>query len=163
MVVADTSPLLYLLAIRLEWVLPEIFGGIIAPSEVLAELNHPSAPPEARQWLRILPPWVEIRSPVQEEKLGLPGHLGAGERAAIEICVHFGLDTVLMDDRRARNAAMLNGLKVVGTIGVIDAAAERRLIDVGDAVRALQATNFRCAPELLRQLLRRQTDAGDSG
>ena len=43
-VVSDTSPLNYLLLIREEGVLQPLFGRVIVPRAVLAELNHPATP-----------------------------------------------------------------------------------------------------------------------
>jgi predicted nucleic acid-binding protein len=45
------------------------------------------------------------------------------------------------------------GLAVVGTIGILDMAASRRLIDNAAIVARLQATNFRHPPGLLNQLV----------
>jgi predicted nucleic acid-binding protein len=45
------------------------------------------------------------------------------------------------------------GLVVTGTLGVLDRAAERRLVDLTSAVAALRQTNFRIDPSLLDQLL----------
>src|ERR1700722_17568301 len=44
-------------------------------------------------------------------------------------------------------------LAVVGTIGILDLTSRRKLIDIGDAVALLKATNFRYRPSLLDALL----------
>lgn len=49
-VVADTSPLNYLLRI----------GEILIPPEVLAELSDVDVPPEALKWIRVRPAWAQI-------------------------------------------------------------------------------------------------------
>jgi len=49
----------------------------------------------------------------------------------------------------AGNAAMSR----LPGIGVLDRAAERRLIDLESAVTSLRQTNFRADPSLLEQLL----------
>jgi predicted nucleic acid-binding protein len=43
-------------------------------------------------------------------------------------------------------------LNVVGTIGLLDAAAARGLLSLSDALNALERTSFRISPRLLRQL-----------
>jgi len=47
------------------------------------------------------------------------------------------------------------GLTVTGTLGVLELAAERALIDLPAAVGRLQATNFRAAPHVIRAVLER--------
>ena len=49
-VVCDTSPLNYLVLIQHAEVLPSLFGRVIAPPAVMAELQHPGAPTIVRAW-----------------------------------------------------------------------------------------------------------------
>jgi predicted nucleic acid-binding protein len=43
LVVADTSPLNYLTWIELSWILPRLYGTVVIPPEVRAELLSPDA------------------------------------------------------------------------------------------------------------------------
>jgi predicted nucleic acid-binding protein len=43
-VVSDTSPLNYLVLIGADQVLPSLFGQVLTPPEVLAEMQHAKAP-----------------------------------------------------------------------------------------------------------------------
>ena len=83
-VVADSSPLFYLLSIGRIELLPILFGTVYLPKDVQQELNHPAAPPVAQDWARRLPTWVQVM-PVDDldDPALLP--LGAGERAAIAL------------------------------------------------------------------------------
>jgi predicted nucleic acid-binding protein len=67
---------------------------------------------------------------------------------------------MLMDDRVAVAVARAQGLAVVGTIGIVDLAGRRKLIDIVNAVERLKTTNFRYRPNLLDALL---TGHGNSG
>ena len=67
---------------------------------------------------------------------------------------------MLMDDRAGVSVARAQGLAVVGTIGILDLAVRRKLIDIGDAVARLKTTNFRYRPSLLDTLL---TGRGNRG
>jgi len=60
-VVADTSPLNYLLLIDAIHILPALYGEIIVPTEVHEELQHPRAPAVVREWAINPPEWIEIR------------------------------------------------------------------------------------------------------
>lgn len=64
---------------------------------------------------------------------------------------------LLLGEARARQAAIQRGLHVVGTLGVLDRAAARGLIDFQDALRRLRHTTFRATPRLLEGLTRRRS------
>jgi predicted nucleic acid-binding protein len=66
-------------------------------------------------------------------------------------------DLLLMDDRRGRYAAKQLGLRVTGTLGILDLAAERGLVDFASAIRKLEGTSFRRPEALLRALLNRHS------
>lgn len=54
-VVADTSPLNYLILIGEENLLPKLFGRVIVPNVVFDELQAVGASAEVRQWANNLP------------------------------------------------------------------------------------------------------------
>jgi predicted nucleic acid-binding protein len=60
-----------------------------------------------------------------------------------------------MDERKGVRVALSKGLAVTGTLGILDRAAQRGLIDVADCVERLKRTNFRYRPEMLRALIPR--------
>ena len=60
-----------------------------------------------------------------------------------------------MDDRAGVAAARRAGLLVTGTLGVLDLAAERGLINFESAIRKLEHTNFRRPKAVLSALLRK--------
>ncbi len=62
-------------------------------------------------------------------------------------------DLLLIDDRRGIRAARQQGLRVTGTLGVLDLAAGRGLVDFADAIRKLEGTSFRRPEALLQSLL----------
>ena len=60
-----------------------------------------------------------------------------------------------MDDRRGVSAAERNGLRVTGTIGILDLAAEHKLVDFSEAIQKLGNTNFRRPDALIDFLLKK--------
>ena len=76
-----------------------------------------------------------------------------GERAAIVLAAAIGADLILMDDRSGVGVAHRRGIAVTGTLGVLDLAARRGLIDLASAFDRLKATNFRYSPEIMEALL----------
>jgi predicted nucleic acid-binding protein len=49
-VIADTSPLNYLIRLGQSDLLRNIYGRVLVPRAVLTELKHPEAPAEVRAW-----------------------------------------------------------------------------------------------------------------
>ncbi len=83
-VISDTSPINYLLQISLIGLLPELFGRVLIPNAVYAELQHPAAPQVVSDWILKLPDWVDIRTvSVPDPSL----ELGAGEQEAIALAL----------------------------------------------------------------------------
>lgn len=161
-VVADSGPLRYLVLIGEIDILPMVVGHVLIPPEVRAELNQPETPTSVRAWIAVPPSWMAVRSgPVVTDPALV--RLDPGERAAIALAEAVGADAVLMDDRAGMTVALAKGLAVLGTIGVLDRAARRGLVDLEAAFTRLRATNFRYPAALLDALLeehRRNADGG---
>jgi uncharacterized protein len=60
-VVADASPLNYLIQIECQNVLSALYGSVLIPKSVLQELSDPGAPPAVARWAVNLPLWIEVR------------------------------------------------------------------------------------------------------
>lgn len=148
-VVADTSPLNYLLSIGCVDVLPQLYGRVLIPRAVHDELRNTSAPDAVRTWAQDLPNWIEVRSVAL---IPLNVELDAGEHAAISLAATLKADLVLLDERTGRRAAQDVGLSVIGTLGIVEASARSELIDLAEAVARLRRTNFRLAPNLWSKL-----------
>lgn len=151
-VVSDTSPLHYLILCGAESVLPRLFRQVVIPPTVFRELQQPNTPPPVRQWAAALPAWVAVRTP---QTMNLALDVDAGELEAICLAQEIHADAVLMDDRAGRNAAIHCGLAVVGTIGVLEQAAARGLIELPHTMERLRQTNARLDPELIHAALDR--------
>jgi predicted nucleic acid-binding protein len=152
LVVADTSPLRYLVVIQAIEILPLLYERVILPQAVLTELQHPRSPQEVRAWLAAPPVWVEIGQPRQ----GTPmARLGPGEQDAIHLAEELHADLVLMDDEDGRIEAERRALTVIGTLGVLERAAERGLLDLPSALTRLRATNFFVDDALIQEALAR--------
>lgn len=54
-VVADTSPLNYLVLIDEIDLLPALFGRVLLPQAAFHELQHAKTPPKVQQWIVHLP------------------------------------------------------------------------------------------------------------
>ena len=145
-VVADTTPLNYLVLIRQAEVLHQLFGEVMIPEAVLTELRHPKAPAAVTAWLQNLPHWIRV---VKVSHVDDTIELGHGETEAISLAVEKQVSIVLMDERRGRAAAEARGLLPIGTLNILDLADERGLLDGVTALNDLKRTTFRADQELL--------------
>ena len=79
--------------------------------------------------------------------------LGAGERAAITLALSLYADLILIDERKGTAVALGKGFDVTGTLGVLNLAARRGMVDLADSFARLKCTNFRCRQEIMDELL----------
>jgi predicted nucleic acid-binding protein len=155
LVVADTSPLNYLVLIEQVEILPTLFEKVFVPQIVRDELRHNEAPESVRRWIAEPPSWLKIVPAGRDSDDPSLFHLDDGERAAIQLAVRIGAELLLIDDRDGVNAARRKGFAVTGTLGILDLAASRGMIRIADAVERLRNTSFRCRPDVLDALLAR--------
>ena len=155
-VVADTSPLNYLIQIDEVGLLPEIFGKVLLPTAVAHELAHPNAPLNVKQWIAHLPKWAEVRS-VTTAANPLLMRLDIGEREAIQLALEMGVDTVLIDETEGRKIAESLHLEVRGTLGILERGARLGMTDFREALKRLEQTKFRISPAVREAFLRRNS------
>jgi len=151
-VIADTSPLNYLILIGEVELLPHLFGEILVPDVVASELGDPEAPRLVRSWASYPPSWLGIRpTPASSELLE---RLDEGERAAILLAEAQEAPVLLLiDDAEGRAEADRRRIPATGTLGVLRAAATRNMVDLATALDRLRSTNFRAPALLIEQLL----------
>jgi len=101
-----------------------------------------------RQWLASPPAWLTVQPPQQGLDTATFPKLGAGEREAIPLAQELPGAVLVMDDHDGREEAARRSIDMIGTIGVLEAAAIRGLIDLPPVLAHLQATTFHGAPRL---------------
>lgn len=136
-VVADSSPLIVLMNIGHIDVLPKLFEQIVIPPEVAVELRQSNRPNAVRDFAASFPPWLVERTP-----------------AAIEAIPELHADLLLIDEIRGRRAAVQRQLRITGTIGVLESAADASLLDLAEAFARVKQTNFWISHELLDERLK---------
>ena len=156
-VIADTSPLNYLVLIGKADLLQRLYRRVVIPDGVLRELLHPETPTIVSEWIARRPAWLEV------ERITTPPDpnlrwLGEGECEAIMLAEQHGQDVLLlMDEGRERREAQRRRLRITGTLGVLIDAASRGWVDLSSAFERLRQTTFRASPSLLQSLLDRNT------
>jgi predicted nucleic acid-binding protein len=158
-VISDTGPLSYLHKLGRLDLLRDLFGRILVPPAVVAELAVGHRRGKDLPDVAALA-WIELRAPPAGSLAGIDG-LGAGETEGIALARALPAAVLVVDDGEARRAALGFGLRVTGTVGVLILAKERHLIElVAPELDRLSTFGFRLAPPIRLAALQR---AGESG
>ncbi len=151
-VVADTSPLNYLILLGHSEFLPELYGGVLVPDAVLLEMQHPETPLKVSSWAASPPAWLE-RTTVKQLDASLAAELGRGEREAISLALELHADVLLIDERAGRREAETRHLSVAGTLIVLLEAGLRGHLDFSTEIKRLREFGFHVSRSLEAEML----------
>jgi len=146
-VIADTSPLNYAVMIGVADALFDLYGEIVVPAAVYAELTHSGAPIALRFWVESHLNRIEVRDVKLPDDPGL-NSLHPGEAQAIFLAQQTPNSLLIIDEREGRAEARRRRIAVTGLLGVIRDGAIRGHIDFEDALKKLKATDFRLSNEI---------------
>lgn len=140
--VVDSACLIGLERIGQLDLLPALISPVMAPPAVEFEFGP-------------VPPWVLVRAPAD---LGMVAALrlivDAGESEAIALAYETRT-RIILDDRKAREAAQRLGVPVTGTVGLLIKAKEMGVIaEIRPILDALDANQFRIGEALRAEALR---------
>ena len=122
-IISDTSPINYLLLIGQIDLLPSLFEQIIIPEVVRDEMLSLDAPLSLQQWIANPPFWLIVQT-VSKLDATL-SFLDAGEQAAITLAQTLPTSLLIIDERLGRQIARERGIPIIGTVGILDNAADR--------------------------------------
>ncbi len=118
LVVSDTSPIRALAHLGLLNLLPTVYGSVLVPPAVQAELQNP--PPPAPAVDVLLFPFFQVQAPVNLALVQrLQTMLHQGEAEAIALAIEVQASAVLIDEALGRAIAQQYGLPVTGVLGVL--------------------------------------------
>jgi predicted nucleic acid-binding protein len=157
LVIADASPLHYLILLESTDILNVLFDRIVMPQAVAAELQHPQTPAVVRVWMATPPAWLYIQDVGTAPDASL-SHLDRGEQEVITLAQALHTDLLLIDDWEGRREAELRALTVTGILGVLERAVQRELLDLPSTLTRLLASNFYAPANLIRDMLARDAD-----
>ncbi len=127
-VVADTSVLLNLARIGRAGLLQELFVEVIASPEVADEFRRQAAA-NPRFTSLSMPAFVQLQSASSIPSwVRSAAGLHLGEVTALALAEEIHADALLMDETAGRAAAKSRGLRVIGILGILLMAKERRMI-----------------------------------
>lgn len=155
-VVSDSSPLIILAKINCFDLLNRLFPRVYITSEVHSEVviaggGLPGATEVSRaDWIEVHP----LRDRTNRESERRRRGLGPGEMSTIILAKKLAADVVLLDDYRARTAASEEGLRVLGTVGLLEAFQDSGHLDDLRAAFSALARNAFIDLRLLNRRLR---------
>lgn len=82
----------------------------------------------------------------------IPGQLDPDESGAIALAVEVHADVLLVDEQGGRQEPVPRGLRVAGTLSVLDEAEQAGLVNFDDAVAEPQKTTFRVSQAVLAEI-----------
>ncbi len=139
-VVSDASPLILLAKIGRLYLLRVLYSEILIPPQVEREIVRRKdeasliAVAVKEGWIKVEE--VERSSEVNEVGEGLGLH--EGEIYALSLALHANTEDFLADDKLARIAARILGLKAVGCLGIIAKAYRNKMMSKDEAMEYVQ-------------------------
>lgn len=159
-VVSDTSPVRALQHLGLAHLLRDLFGTVLIPPAVAAELTDPAAGVPPIDPLTL--PAVRVQAPTDADLLAdLMARLDPGEAEALCLAVEVRASAVLIDESAVRKHAARLGLAPLGALGVLVRAKDAGLIErIGPLIAELErGINFHISDSLRAIVLKRAGEA----
>lgn len=145
-VIADASALISLNRVGQIALLPALFGSIVVPPAVAAEVTRGGGP--LPNWIAVFPLAGAVDARVEAARLG------AGESEVLSIGLEMPAALLILDDGAARELASALRLRITGTAAVLVEAKRAGLIaEVRPVLDALVATRFRLSSSVYEQIL----------
>ena len=148
-VVSNTAPLHYLIAVDRAELLPQIFSRVHVPPAVIREMSHTSTPPPVRHWIMNRPAWLAVATLAQPLAAELAASLDQGEAEAIQLAEEKQANLLIIDEWKGRAVAQQRGLPLTGVLGILGLAYQKRMLDdpIG-VLLAMRAKGFRIHDQL---------------
>ncbi len=147
-IVSDASCLILFHKIDELGLLKELFETVHITQIVASEFNRP------------LPDWIQISNPVTGIHKGLIALLDPGEASSIALALEHSSSLLIIDERKGRKVAKQLQLTVTGSLGILVAAKQKKLLTaISPVLEKIEKTNFRLSDQLKSQVLRQ---AGES-
>ena len=152
--IADSSVIIAFQAVDRLDVLRSLFGEILIPDAVYKEVFAVEKK-KAPAFIKV----VKLKNREVFNTLFL--QLGAGESEVIALALEKKTDKVAIDDKLARRTAEKLGLKVIGTVGIVLLAKEKKLVPkvkgVLDAM--MKKISFRLSDAVVEKTLKAAGEA----
>ena len=149
--VADSSSLIALSICNHLNLLDMLFDKVIVPEAVYDELTLNNKPESERLKDYLLD---KVSKKDINKYFINDTHLGKGELEAIALYKAINADFLIIDDKVARKAAVINNIKITGSIGILLFAKEKGYIKtLSPCIESLKRSNIRISESLIQKVL----------
>jgi predicted nucleic acid-binding protein len=152
-VVSDTTAITNLFQVGQLSLLAAVFGKVIVPPAVKAELSEVPG-----QWDFIVKlNFIEVKKPADLAAVeSYKASLDAGEAESIVLAIEMQADFLVMDEWKGRRIAKQAGLHVIGLIGILLTAKRKGVItEIKPILTTLaEVAGFRLHPSLITDALK---------
>ena len=158
-VVSNTGPTIALAHIGQIDILRRIFGQVLIPTAVRAEIQDETslAALNDADWIMV----GEVKDTLAVQLLR--EELDAGESEAIILARENQAALIFMDERAATRKARSIGLQSIGTLGILLIAKEKGIVtELKPLLTSLRLEGFHMSDTLYNQILHRADEAGDN-
>ncbi len=152
-IVFNSSPLIVLAKLSYLEQAVKLFGEVFIPEAVVMEIRAKEDNVGTFLLKLVKSGEVKIASPSRGDLSNYSG-LHSGELEAIALARELGA-VVVLDDLKARKAARLEGLNVIGTVAILRLLKEKGILreSVEELFKALRSIGFRIRPELFYEIM----------
>lgn len=148
MIIGDSSALIALSVVNKLELLEQLYDNLCVPQAVYDEVTQIGRS-QSDKLKRFLQSRVKVVD-LNLTKLGL----GLGELEAITLYKELDADVLLIDDNRAKKYAILNNVKVIGSLGILIKAKEKKYIErVKPLLDELRKSEVYISDKLISQVL----------
>lgn len=155
-VVCDSTVLIGLAKIGKLDLLKQIYEEVYIPEAVYTEVvSRGKGKPGVREIANAL--WIK-KEPVKERRTVdlLIAEMGYGEAEVLVLGKELNADWLLVDDERARTAAVSAGFNIIGLAGILLLAKQLKLIpSIKPLFDELRNKNFRISDKICKQILKK--------
>jgi predicted nucleic acid-binding protein len=126
LIICDSSPLIALSLCNELRLLDDLFSEVIVPEMVYHEINKPGKPEAGN-----IAAWAQgkvQRAGNQRLLQAINRTLDAGETEAIALYWEKSADFLLIDEQKGRKIASQEGIRIIGTMGILLRAKQQGLI-----------------------------------
>ena len=152
-IVSDTSPLFYLHRVGCLELLRRLYGNIIVPQAVIAELE------EGREQGEDVPDidkyqWIKVQHITVPLHIKLIPDLGKGESEVLSMGLCEEQHLIIIDDKLAREIARLQNLRFTGTAGILLKSKKKKyLTEIKPVLCQLEQAGFFLRKDLIVNIL----------
>lgn len=140
--------------------LHQIYGQIIIPSSVQLELLVLKKFGFDTDQI-VQASWIMVQDPKNQELVSqLELELDKGESSAIALAIELKAHNLIIDEKKGRKIAHELGIEVIGLIGILLEAKEKKLIkEIKPVLDELRSkANFRISESLYEKILKRTNE-----